>query len=467
MSFDFYLTRKLGLLCGAALTTALLSASAAEFPLQFKTVKGEDVMQFPGGYGAYGQLFLKKPDGLKAEPKAISKYPLYGKITPAGTTTTNGMVFRLDESQGDGKGYDQVIFDLNGNGDLTDDPAGALLKGPKMMGMENGVFGPITSTNTIAGGHPVYYAQAYIYTQQFRNRPAPVSQNQGVYCGQIRLKAGWYLETTVELNGVKQKVGLFDGNSNERLGDSASAVNYTPNGNEQGRWFFAPGDMFLVDRNGSGTFEEDILGTETSPFGPILYLGSNPYKVSLLKGCTCLSVERWTEPLAEVALQPQGTQVASVELAREVQPGDWQLLKPMAAGGKIQVPPGNYRLFTCALQVKTAQGEALGLQGTLSTPRKPFAYAVGATNTLLCGSPLQVKTEATKRTAQSWEANPYDPKTDSESVLQINSDVVGQGGETYSSYGKGEGFRNRPGKPTFAVVSADGTKIAKGNLEYG
>ena len=35
------------------------------------------------------------------------------------------------------------------------------------------------------------------------------------------LKAGWYLDTTVEINGLKQKVGVYDGDSNLRLGDVA------------------------------------------------------------------------------------------------------------------------------------------------------------------------------------------------------------------------------------------------------
>lgn len=458
MGFNFSLSCKLA--CITMLVGALLTASAVEFPLQFKTIKADEVMSFPGGYGAYGQLSFKKPEELKAEPKAVSKYPCYGTITSSGRRG-NGLLFRVDESQGDGKGYDQIIVDLNGNGDLTDDPVGARLKDARVAG--NMVYlGPMESTNVIAGNHPVFYAQLYIFV-----RPETRSQmvsNPGLFPGQVIFKSAWYLETTVDLNGTKQKVGIYDGDSNGQLGDLASPGN-VGNGDQE-RWYFTPGDAFLVDRNNSDSFRRTILDSQASPFGSMLYFGPTPYKVALLKECTALSVKPWTEPLAEVVLQPQGEQVSAVQLAREVQ-GKWQLLKALAANGKIQIPPGNYRLSTCTLEAKNAKGEPIGLEGSLDTPRKPFTYSVGATNTLQCGGPLKVLTQASKRDAQNWDPSPSNAQTDSGSVLDINSQVQGQGGEIYSSFAKGERYGTLPAKPTFVITGADGTKLANGNLEYG
>ncbi len=63
--------------CGVMALTAALTASAEDFPLEFKTMKAQDVMAFPGGYGTYGSLRLAEPSTLKKSPKAVSRHPLY------------------------------------------------------------------------------------------------------------------------------------------------------------------------------------------------------------------------------------------------------------------------------------------------------------------------------------------------------------------------------------------------------
>jgi hypothetical protein len=59
-----------------------------------------------------------------------------------------------------------------------------------------------------------------------------------------------------------------------------------------------------------------------------------------------------------------------------------------------------------------------------------------------------------------------DAKTDSDSELRINANVIGAGGEIYSAFQKGTGFRLQPPKPTFKITQA-GKMVANGNLEFG
>ena len=304
---------------------AAMTASGEEFPLTYRTIPAEDVMSFLGGSGSYGQLGLTRPTKLKKEPKAVSRHPLYGECRD--TSTGAALVFRLDESKGDGRGYDQLIVDMNQNGDLTDDPV-ALSATPAH---ERGAtspdqlrFGPIQAPadKAVAGGRPIYYAQVYVFNRQLLSsgQKAP-----NLFFGQLVLKAGWYLDTTVELNGLKQKVGVFDGNSNLRLGDVAQPETATSRGEKS--WYFRPADYLLVDADGSGSFEHDVFQSEACPFGPILYLGTKAYKVALAPDCKSLRVEPWTEPLAEVALHPQGDQVRNITLAWEGPNGRWQLFR--------------------------------------------------------------------------------------------------------------------------------------------
>jgi len=444
---------------------------AEEFPLTFRTIPAKDVMAFPGGYGAFGMLQLDKPAGLTKEPKAVSRHPLYGQCRegPAGAA----FLFRLDESKGDGKGYDRLIVDMNQNGDLTDDPVvqravlPAERKGASMP--EQALFGPIQAPadKMIAGGRPIYFAQTYLYNIELLRRVQETRDLNATF-GQLRLKAGWYLDTTVGFNGLKQKVGVYDGNSNVRLGDVSRPLTMTSRG--ETNWYFRPADILLVDAAGSGAFESDVFQSESGPFGPILYLADKPYEVALAPDDKSLRVQPWTAPLAEVALGPRGDQVCSVTLAWEQPDGQWQLVRAGVAEGKVRVPPGNYRLYACDLLGKAAPRDQVMAAATQRVPQAPVRFLAGQANALRCGAPLDIKV-----TAEKTKAGPLDlmrgaagdSKLDSEFVLRINAEVQGAGGEGYSTYMKGEKFQARPPRPTFTIVDGDGKKLADGKLEYG
>jgi hypothetical protein len=454
--------------CALVTAAAVVTASAEDFSLTFRTIPAQDVMSFPGGPASYGQLRSAKPTKLEQEPKAISRHPLYGEC--GGGAVGAGLIFRLDESQGDGKGYDQLIVDLNQNGDLTDDSVAGRVTLPsdrrEAMSAQF-LFGPIQAPadHTVAGGRPIYYAQAYIFNRQlmYSSRQTP-----NLFLGQLMLKTGWYLETTVNLSGVNQKVGVLDGDSNLRLGDVGQPRTVTSRG--EATWYFGSGDYFLVDANGSGTFENDVFQSEFCPFGPILYLGSKTYKVGLSSDYKSLRVEAWPEPLAEVALQPRGEQVRDVTLAWERPNGQWQLIKPAVANGKAMVPPGDYRLYASNLLGKDTAGHQVMLSGTQRSPQRPVTFTAGKANTLACGVPLQIKVTASKRGASAsgmmMEDGGYRP-VGSGDTLPINASVIGAGGELYSTFLSGPRFKSRPPKPTFDITQAGGKRVDFGNLEYG
>ena len=462
------------LVCGLATLVAGMAASAEDCPLTFRTIPAKDVMSFPGGYGLSGQLHLAKPAKLKREPEAASRHPLYGECGE--TPTAAGFLFRLDESKGDGKGYDRIIVDMNQNGDLTDDAPASLVSLPTdrklpPQAMRPRLFGPIQAPagKMIAGGRPIYFAQTYI------NNISPMLTSgqvtEGAYIGQLQFKAGWYVEATVELKGLKQKVGVFDGDSNLRLGDVSKPETYRATGADES-WYFGQADSLLVDADGSGAFEGDTFESESCPYGPVLYFGATPYKVTLKPDCTSLRVEPWTEALAEVALQPHGEQVSSVTLAWERPKKQWQLIRAGVAEGKIQVPPGNYRLYACVLLGKGAPRDQVMTAANQRVPKTRFTFAAGKENTLRCGAPLEIKVTAQKRRPESWEVNSGDLRnpllaSDSEFVLSINANIRGADGEVYSEFAKGEKFSAEPPQPTFTIVDGSGKKVADGKLEFG
>jgi hypothetical protein len=452
---------------GAVVMAAAATASGEDFPLTFRTIPAKDVMSFPGGSGTYGQLGLDRPAKLRKEPKAFSRHPLYGvcRDLPTGPA----FLFRLDESKGDGKGYDQLIIDMNQNGDLTDDPAGqraALPTDRRTSTSEQMLFGPIQAPaeKAIAGGRPLVFAQVYIFNRQLLTSGRA---NSGAMIGQVMLKAGWYLDTTVTLDGRKQKVGVFDGDGNLHLGDVSRSQTYS--NRTEVSWYFRSGDTLLVDADGSGTFENDVFQSKAYPFGPILYLGGKAYKVALAPDCKSLSVEPWKEALAKVSLQPQGDQVRTVTLAWQQPGGQWQLIRPEVIEGQVMVPPGDYRLYSCNLVGKDSTGDQVMVSGTQRAPQTAVSIAAGQANTINCGAPLEIKVTAAKSrgtTRPMLGEDTGDAKTDSDSELRINANVLGGGGEVYSTFQKGSGFRSQPPKPTFTIVQA-GKMVANGSLEFG
>ena len=461
------------LVCGVAVIAMTATAVATEYPLTFQTLTVDEAMAFPGGSGAYGSLSVNKPPSLRKEPKAVSKRPLYGEVGRTGEG--KGLVFRVDEVGGDGKGYDRVIVDFNQNGDLTDDPIGSLAAKSQTTKSaaevrETSRFGPMKApvTKQIGPWQPVYYAELIYY----HSRPGLSSSLPSAYLGQFRLKAGFYLETTVELDGVKQRVGVVDGDANLRLGDESKPMTYKSSGVEN--WYFAPADSYLQDRDGSGKFESNAANTESSPFGSMLYFGATPYRVGLAADRTSLRVEPWSDALAELVVQPRGEQVRDVLLAWERSTKEWVLIKAGVAQGKTKVPPGNLRFSGCVLAGQAAPDEQLMISGSYRKLDHSIKTRVGQTATLRCGPPLEMRVTTLERKVSELPNPPDGASEDnkargalSDVVLQIRAELVGAAGETCSAFAAGRNLAGEPPKPRFTILTRDGKEVASGNLEFG
>ena len=85
-------------------------------------------MAFPGGYGAMASCGWSSPPSSRRNPKRSPGTRCTASV--ARRHGEAGFLFRLDESKGDGKGYDQLIVDMNQNGDLTDDAPAPLVALP-------------------------------------------------------------------------------------------------------------------------------------------------------------------------------------------------------------------------------------------------------------------------------------------------------------------------------------------------
>lgn len=455
-----------------ALALGTPATPAVECDLAFKTVEPRDALNFPGGNAGYGGLSFNKPRSLKQEPRAISNRPLYGDLRSP--DEPGACPFRIDESAGNGKGYDRLILDFNHNGDLTDDAAVPRVPGggAQSSRTEQWLFGPISAPadKGVAGGKPVYYAQVLVSSPQVLSLPARDQPGRtfGVPIGSVRLRLGWYLDGVIDLQGAKHRIGLADANCNLVLGDESPVR--VSSGTGEPTWYFRPADLWLVDANGSGKFEADPLQAESAPYSPLFYLGGKPFIASVSADWRKLRLDPWTEPLAEVELQPSGAQVSRLILAREQAGGTWQLIRPQIEAAIIKVPAGHYRLCACTLLGMSAAGEQTMVSGYERVVRNPVRFQANQKNALRVGAPLEIKTTAQKRLPQSYEPvtrSHKDPKLDSDYILSINGRVCGDEGEVYSTFLQGRDLDKEPPKPAFTITDSGGKQIAKGNLEFG
>lgn len=448
------------LACGAA-----MSARAAVFPLERKTMTAEEALVCPG-YGPGVALELDKPKAIAREPKAASKYPLYGVFKSG---EKYALPFRVDESKGTGKGYDRLMVDLNGNGDLRDDPVsrGSRKDSPNLLpDRETVIFEPIELPSDKAMGpwNPRFGAVMYIR----RDRQTLFKAGQRDSIGSIGLRAGCYLEATVDLNGVKEKIGLVDANCNLRIGDNAGIVVIKRGLGAGDAFNLQRGDAILRDRNGNGRIDFDLCESESEPFNDVICFGSKVYRMTVDQDLRSLHLEPHPDPVGQVAFVGHAETIRTVTLAREKAAFQWQPVTPAIVNGRAVVPVGKYHLFTCVVACTNGEGTIAMTKGQADTTKDVFQILPGKTATLRCGMPLELRIRAERlRSPGEDQAVTRTAVTSNPPLLLITVQIIGASGEKYYAHAKGADLTVLPPPPRFRILEGQGNAIASGQFEYG
>jgi len=426
-------------------------AGAADFPLEWKTFTTEEAPHVPGG-GAVGGLYFKRPGHVTNEPKAVSRKPLYGaqRFREGAPLVT----YRLDESKGTARGYDRLIFDLNNNGDLRDDPAfaGTSMARPKPLPGWI-VFGPIEpETEKTAGLLP---SRVYAIVE-LQSDELALFANRDTASGILRLHSAGYLEATVEIDGAREKVGLVDRTRNGRLtGGSAEAGD--------GQYLPLDGsDALLRDRNGSGCFDLNLCETESDWPADLAAFGANIYRISLAKDCRSVHLERYTGPTGRLKIAEHPERVHLVRLERQLANGRAMPFAPVLIEGTAVVPAGTYEFRSCALVARMPDGSTAMTWGMLGDPKERIEIEAGQTKALRCGPPLEIRIDASKTLGRSAGRN-------AEPVRQIDlgAALIGTAGEQYIWSLRGVNATPEVKPPRFRVFDENGSEIGSGQFEYG
>jgi hypothetical protein len=446
-----------------------VAGQAADFPLVLKQLSLEEALICPGGYGMQGQIMNRQANGPTAEPKAASAHPLYGEFYSSGGKP---IWFRIDESQGTGKGYDRLIIDFNHNGDLTDDPvAEKVSSAQRGSSMESVRFGPIVVPQKIgkSSWQPTVCAEVNLY-----NRSAIGSSERNTYIGYVNVRPGWLLEATIELKGVTEKIAFQDGNCNFRLPEKPQVSKIMRSQNDPGSWYLSPADYVLRGADASGKYRRDMFANTAEAFYSTLYFKGSPYTVKLKDDLSSVSVQACTGPMGQFTVPDK---LSDIVLARKLAQGDWEPISPQIKEGKICAPAGEYRVVSCAISAKDRSGSLY--KATCNSPGdKILTLSTDQAQPLDYGVPLELKVTSERVTNQGEpvglmaKARSLFSSTPASQALtmQLNLTIAGKNGEPYQGFYIGKPGResvNRMSTPRFRALDSGGKEVASGTFEFG
>jgi hypothetical protein len=174
---------------------------------------------------------------VKKEPqKYVAKRPFRG-VAKLGSKQ---YAFVLDDRDKESRRYDRLYFDLNGNGDLTDDKPIDLLPSRRRGSSETVTYDVSEFPRVVVAGelegrkieYPLSISRQYVQQPDYE------------YV-RLYLQVDAYRRGEITLDGKKHTIAILDWNSNGRFDDLLSLPKNLPSSTE--RILVKCGDMLLID----------------------------------------------------------------------------------------------------------------------------------------------------------------------------------------------------------------------------
>lgn len=364
--------------------------------------------------------------------------------------------------------YDRLYFDLNRNGDLTDDEVIESEGEPRKASSYAHCSFPVVDLTIEVDGKTSEYA--------FRMSVYARGSSRYSYAN-ASLSAAAYREGEMEIDGKTYRVVVVDFNSNGRFDDRYEV-------DDQGGAAGGP----VYPRTGDMLYVLDPEAEAESPRS-----GVNPYDPSSNRGLhyvtKLVNLDGDFFDLAitpagdELTLEPSSLAVGHVtnpnEGYRAVVYGEHGFLNIVGdESGQARVPVGSWKLASYTIEKaateepeKAEDGSIIEsfkralLGGARPVPRQNRFNRVSAQATRDYQEVVVKKGE----TVELPFGEPYQPVVSiggsrGQGVVSLTLALVGQGGERCSSmYVNG----SRPGKPEFTISTADGEVVETGTFEYG
>jgi hypothetical protein len=375
-------------------------------------------------------------------------------------------------------GYNRLYFDLNHNGDLTDDKPIDVepQRGPRRVGS----FFQFPRIDLMIDDAGTKLDYSFFLEGQ------EIGASRDVAYVVMSMNPGAYREGDITLDGKKRHVILIDFNSNGRFNDEISISKDVgaPNSRVGGE----PGDMLLVDPNPNGDPQYDVNSSDAvHNVSKVVNVGGRFYDVKISPAGDKLTLTPSSVPLGKVK-NASGKFNAIIY-------GDLGVLD--IRGEKdvpLPVPEGEWKLLsytidaTAAKEPKKAEekkeekkpDEKKGSLESMAQDLNGLLGGSSESDTVVRQSTASAQATAGYKAVKVVKGEtvlmpfgpPYKPVVTAEffengpkhDVLSLGLTLVGSAGEICNDMTVKGGS---PSKPKFIITDAKGKVVEQGSFEYG
>ncbi len=407
----------------------------------------------------------KKKDSKKANEKKESKKTDQKKVSTGSffSMLKKALVPALPEPpKPKNVGYTRLYFDLNHNGDLTDDKVIEAESSYARSSTTRATFPTVEVTIEVDGKKLDYAFTFSVYSHA----------SSSYSYANASLRSAAYREGEITLDGKKRRIMLIDFNSNGRFDDAASIRDDVRGSN--GTVYPRMGDMLYIDPKVTQGYRnpyDPTSGEDQHQVGKLICMSGRFFDLKIDPAGETLSLERSSIPVGYVTNANKGfrAQVYGDRGILTVSPDD---------SGKAPLPAGKWNLMSYTInktaapkpkseaKKKDEKKSALGVIGGMLTSSRPRRTLVSARGT---GDSKPVKV-VTGKTVEMRFGPPYKPQVNAsnarpgQKTISLGMSLVGCGGEVCSAiYVNG----SRPSAPKFTISTKDGKEVAAGKFKYG
>ncbi len=427
----------------------MAGAWAIDVPLSYHRHPERQEVFLP--YGSIQmELKLSQPEGTWKLPELKGKQPLYALPEIAGVKHLLALA-RVNESD---EFYTQLFFDVNANGDLTDDPPvqGTIEKEGNPVNYLRVEF-PNVDITYQEGGKTLPYCiriTGQVWNPgEFEKATIKDDEINRYFYMQLSVQSSYSGKFTED--GVTYSVALGDSNGNGRFDDKASPVKIAgPAMRSQPAYF--EGDQFYLSTKGRPDYRDGWR------YGELLSIKGKVYEVTIDIPGERMTLTPTTRPLVPLKLATETDRLALY--GGNESPGI-MLFQPGAAAN---VPKGTYKLVAYQLRRKDKDGNEWLLAAMGARETESVTVGEKGNAALTFGEPF----------VPFAEIPPWSRHNDQ---LQLQFCAEGAGKELITDLSRLSGTgttiamskkrEDRPKEPTYKIITGDGEVAAQGRFEYG
>lgn len=355
---------------------------------------------------------------------AIKREPRYSAAKPVRGVATLGSReygFAFDSVGGKTAAYNRLYFDLNGNGDLTDDkPVAAVttnVMGPEILQSQF----PRVNITLDAKDQSIDYSFV----------PSMVCQGRGGNSyATVMFYAGAVREGFITQGKKRIRLVLVDRNSNGLFDDLTSCRS---NGT------VAEGDLLLINPNPKKSFR-DTLGNDRNLVNKTVCIGKEYYRMAVSPSGDSLKLTPTTFSMGYVTN-------SSLRYSAMLFCEDYGVVAIQGTRDQeLSVPEGDWKVLSYSIEASSSR---MRLWATFDGKSLVTTVKKGQAAKLPFGAPYHAVVTATRSAADK---------------VSLSLSVVGSAGERCTNLTLGGG---RPPKPTFVVKDKQGKTVHQGEFEYG